>query len=142
MPIPRLLHKTLITLRQQDKVNTMYDDDAREAVQIVKKAAEKKLHGQVSFAGAGRGAKIQTYMRRGVETKAKGYVLFRFIDLDAHGIELALNDQIVQMGRMAVDYWIVMLTPEGHYADTNGATLVKAHFDDRMPARNNPGESP
>jgi hypothetical protein len=140
MPIPNLLHKTLITIRQQNRTQTEWDDDAREAIQEVKKDNDVKLHGQVSFKGAGRGDMSLEFTKGGVNETALGYILFRFVDLNARNIELQRNDQIVQMGHRAVDLWIERLTPEGHYADTDGPSLIKAHFSDRKPARNTPGD--
>lgn len=139
MPIPNLLHKTLITIRRQNKGGTAYDDDAREAIQRVKKDIDLKIQGQVNFRGAGRGDKSQEYNQRGADETGKGYILFRYIDLRRLGIELALNDQVVQIGHNPVDLWIIRLQDEGHYADQDGASLVKAYIEDRKPARNTPG---
>jgi hypothetical protein len=139
-PIPNLLHKTRIVIRPQDTTNTAYDDDAREAIQVVKKRNDVPIQGQVSFKGAGRGDNTQEYQRRGVDETGKGYILFRYIDLKKLGIELKPNDQIVQIGHKKVDLWIERLQDEGHYADQDGAALVKAHLQDRKPARNTPGE--
>jgi hypothetical protein len=134
-----LLHKTLITIRQQNRAQTEWDDDAREAIQVVKKDNDLQIHGQVSFKGAGRGDMNLEYSRRGVDEAGHGYILFRFVDLDAAGIELQRNDQVVKIGRRNVDLWIERLTPEGHYEDQDGAALLKAHLTDRKPARNSPG---
>lgn len=140
MPIPNLLHKTLIVIRQQNRSDTAYDDDAREAIQVVKKDSDVRIQGQVSYKGAGRGdVNLAVESARGRDEKGLGYILFRFIDLRALNIELQINDNIVQMGHRPVDFWIARLTPEGHYADQDGATVLKAHFTDRKPARNNPG---
>lgn len=139
MPIPNLLHKTRITIRQQNRGGTVYDDDAREAIQKVKKEADVAVQGQVSFLGEGRGDQNLSFHTRGRQEEGLGYIMFRFVDLRQLGIELSVNDQIVQMGHRAVDFWILRLTPMGHYADQDGATLLKANFEDRKPARDNPG---
>lgn len=138
-PIPNLLHKSLIIIRQQNRGDTEYDDDAREAIQVVKKSNEVRVQGQVSYKGAGRGDLNLEFSETGRSKKGKGYILFRFVDLRALGIELAENDQIIKMGHREVDLWIERLQPEGHYEDQDGATLLKAHLTDRKPARNNPG---
>lgn len=140
MPVPNLLHKTLITIRQQNRAQTEWDDDAREAIQVVKKDSDLKLYGQVSFMGAGRGDMNLEYHRRGVNEGGLGYILFRYVDLDDLGVTIQRNDQVVQIGRRAVDLWVERVTPVGHYEDQDGPTMLKAHITDRKPARNNPGE--
>ena len=64
-----------------------------------------------------------------------GYVVFRYIDLNAREITLQLDDRFVSLGGVDCDLYIVSFRPMGHYPDQGGPTLLKALFDDRQPMR-------
>lgn len=140
MPIPNLLHPIRVVIRRQDRASTDYDDDAREAIQTVKKFADQPIQAQISYAGANKSEKKLEVNRRGKSDKGAGYILLRTFDLNALGFDVEVNDQIVQIGFSAVDVWIHEIEPAAHYPETGGASLLRCHFKDRKPARNNPGE--
>lgn len=71
----------------------------------------------------------------GVESAARGYIVFRQVDLTAAGFTLQLNDRIAAQGHLVDEVYIVKIEPFAHYADQNGATLFKAWFADRKPAK-------
>lgn len=139
MPIPNLLHPTRIGIRQTVPSATAYDEDAREAIQEVAQADVIIAPGQVNFREAGQGHPIQEFTRGGVDETGMGYILFRYIDLNALSIDLKPNDRIVSMGHLTCDLYIFKLVPTGHYPDTNGASMVKAYVRDRAPSRQSPG---
>lgn len=140
MPIPNLLHPVPVLVQQINKVDqtvssdgTWFDDDFREPVQHVADATagEIQVPGQVRW---GMDEKLRATLT-GAMAESDGYVLFRYVDLEAKSIELKQNDRITKLGKIDVDVYIVGLRPEGHYSDIGGATLVKAFFKDRQPSR-------
>jgi len=131
MTLPFLLHPVPITVERLDTASTLYDEDAREAVQQASRATEVTIPGQVKW---GSVDKVEME-RQGVAEGADGYVLFRKVDLDAASIELAPNDRITRIGHVETDVYVLKLQPMGHYTDQVGHTLVRAWFEDRTPAK-------
>ena len=73
----------------------------------------------------------------GIEQSAKGYVLFRMVDLLNHPsgpISLKQNDKFIKLGTIVKDVYIVGLRYSGHYPDQAGPTLVKAFYADATAA--------
>jgi len=133
---PNLIHPVPIKIQQLDVAETYYDDDYREPVQ---QAAHKNyaiVPGQIKWGSDDR----LSATRGGAEEGADGYVLFRYVDLAKAGITLKLNDRMIQLGKLDTDVYIIRLQPMGHYSDMGGATLVKAYFADRQPARQRLGD--
>lgn len=139
MPIPNLIHPVPIVIEQIDKTRqednagagSWFDDDFREPVQQAARAATVTVVGQPRWGDAQKlGAS-----RSGPESEANGYVLFRYVDLEGKSIELQQNDRFLKIGKLNTNVYIVSLRPEGHYDDIGGATLVKAFFKDRQPAK-------
>jgi hypothetical protein len=135
MPIPNLLHPVPVKIRQLSRSTTVYDDDAREPIQIVGRTSELTVQGQVRWYEQYR----QEPTLVGVVEGASGYVLFRLADLEAQSVVLQRQDQFVQIGSRETDVYVVALEWVGHYADQGGPTMVKAHFADRQPARQTRG---
>lgn len=135
MPIPNLLHPVPIKIRQLSRATTVYDDDAREPIQVVGRTAELTVSGQVRWYEQYR----QEHTRVGTVEGASGYVLFRLADLAAQSITLQRQDQFIEIGGRATDVYVVSLEWVGHYDDQGGPTMVKAHFADRQPARQTRG---
>lgn len=131
MPLPNLLHPVPVVIRQIDKANTHYDSDFREPVQRVARRNNVTLPGQIAWANDKR---VQ-YTRGGNRYDADGYVLFRYVDLNAAGITLAVDDRFITLGGLAVNVYIKHFQPMGHYTDAGGPTLVKAFFGDKDPAK-------
>jgi hypothetical protein len=128
---PRLIHPVSVTIQRIDRATTVYDEDAREPVQQASRFTNLILQGQPRWT-SGEQLRIS---RDGPTVDADGYVLFRYRDLDAAGITLQINDRITQIGRRTLEVYIVRLDDAGHYTDTNGASLVRAWFKDRKPAK-------
>lgn len=139
MVMPNLIHPVPIVIeqidqeRQEDNAGdgTWFDDDFREPVQQAARAASIQCPGQPKWGSSSRlGASLA-----GAESEATGYVLFRYVDLEAKSITLRKNDRFTLIGKQATDVYIVSLRPEGHYTDQGGATLLKAFFKDRQPSK-------
>lgn len=126
-----------IIIQQLDLAATIQDEDYREPVAQAARSSKKTVNGQVAWGGDADLA----YTKGGVQLKADGYVLFRYVDLAAAtpSITLRDNDRFTKLGLLEVDVYIVKLQPVGHYTDQGGATMVKAFFMDRQPARQGRG---
>ncbi len=135
MPIPNLLHPVPIEIEQLDKGNTYYDDDAREPIQFAARKTKITVSGQVNW-GAAMAA---DHERTGAVENASGYVLFRYVDLEAAGVVLQREDRFTSIGGVVTDVYVDRLVPRGHYPDIGGPTMVKAYFVDRQPARQQRG---
>ncbi len=135
MPVPNLIHPVPIDIQQIVKSETIYDDDLREPVQQAARPVTVKTVGQVKWNSQ---FELESQLGGAVEG-SRGYVLFRRIDLEIQGIVLANNDRISKMGVRDTDVYITRLEPVGHYPDQSGHTLIKAHFNDRAPARQTRG---
>jgi len=139
MVLPNLIHPVPIVIEQIDKTRqednagqgSWFDDDFREPIQ---QAAHKAI---VTCVGQPRWGDAQKLgaSRTGPESEARGYVLFRYVDLEAQNITLQQNDRLLKIGKLDTNVYIISLRPEGHYSDQGGATLVKAFFKDRQPAK-------
>jgi hypothetical protein len=131
MPIPNLIHPVDVKVEQISKAETFFDEDAREPVQHAARAATVTLKGQVRW----RGQFNLSAGVEGAELNADGYVLFRYIDLNAASVELQPNDRFVEIGGRETNVYIDRVEHLGHYPDVNGPTLVKAYFVDRQPSK-------
>lgn len=133
--IPRLLHPVPIVIEQISKGATIYDPDSREPIQSAARTSQKTVQGQVKWGGD---LSLQVAAGGALEG-SRGYVLFRYVDLEAQGVELQQNDRLVKIGNREVDVYVVEVTDCGHYTDQGGATMIKAHFADREPSRQRRG---
>jgi hypothetical protein len=135
MTIPNLLHPVPIYIQQIDTDNTLYDDEFREFIGQETLTEAVMVPGQVkqTFDYSVKSA------RRGRKEDSSGYILFRYVDLNAAGITLALNDRISKIGTIDTDVYINVLEPEGHYEAIGGPTVVKAYFTDKQPVRQTRG---
>ena len=129
--LPRLIHPVDCTIEQIDTASTAYDEDAREPIQHAARKTAVVVQGQPKW----RSEKDLETARGGSTDAAAGYVLFRYADLTAAGVTLRVNDRITIQGHLADEVYVTRLQPMGHYSDQNGATLVKAWFRDRKPAK-------
>lgn len=136
MPRPRLLHPILCKIEQIDHDNTLLEDAyLKSSIGPVGRATAVSVYGQVEEAGA----KKASMMEGGIALQYDGYVLFRWEDLEAQSINLQAGDRISEIGEgtrlRAVDLYIVSVQNGGHYQTYTGATLIKAFYQDRHPAR-------
>lgn len=131
--VPKLIHPTPVEIQQINRVATKMDPEAREPVQQAVRATTVIVNGQPKWV-----SQLQKGHDKGGSTETSiGYVLFRLIDLDALGISLQQNDRFKKIGRIVTDVFIMRLEYTGHYDE--GPTLVKAHFRDRQPGKQNRG---
>jgi hypothetical protein len=131
MPVPNLIHPVPIIVEQLGTSDTLMDNDIREPIQQSVRAASKTVQGQVNW-DESDGLRMAA---GGNMPSSSGYVLFRFVDLDAKSIILKVNDRLLKIGHAVTNVYITRFKLVGHYPDTGGATMVKAFFDDRTPSR-------
>ena len=132
MVVPNLLHKVSIEITQISKATTFYDDDAREPIQHAARVAPVVVDGQVNWLGDRDGGQEQQANKGGASIKSTGYILFRYVDLNAKGITLRHEDRISKIASQDYDLYIHKLVPMGHY---KAPTLVRAYFSDRQPSK-------
>lgn len=131
MTRPRLIHPVLITIEPATVAETIYDEDAREPVQHLKRSATVELPGQVSWGET----EDMEMTEGGAVLSADGYVLFLKEDLDKLSLELKANDRVKKLGWNTVDLYLVRFQWMGHYSDMGGATMLRAWFRDRSMVR-------
>lgn len=131
MVLPNLIHPVPCAIEQIDRPATLYDEDAREPVQYAARATSIVVPGQPRWTSE---RELEVAAGGPIEG-ARGYVLFRYADLVARGVTLAINDRITMQGQLIDEAYVVRLQPMGHYSDQNGASLVRAWVADRKPAK-------
>lgn len=131
MPQPNLLHPVPVTIEQKATATTVYDEDAREPVGDVERTTPVIVEGQAKW----RDQFAVDMEPGGIQETSDGYVLFRRVDLDAESVTLQVFDRITRIGNIDTDVYITRLEWTGHYPDQGGPTMVKAHFADRQPAK-------
>jgi hypothetical protein len=130
MPIPNLKHPVPINIESVDQGETIYDDNHREPVQQSVVTQINSVPGQIKWFK--EEMEIDTGGRKVLAT---GYVLFRYVDLASHSLNLKFNCRFTKLGNESALVFVVGLTPIAHYPDQGGATMVKAFFNDRQPAK-------
>lgn len=131
MVLPNLIHPVPVIIEQWVAGETIYDEDTREPIQQAARSVRQTVNGQVSWT-----LKDDVIIAEGgTRLSADGYVLFRYVDLSAAGVTLQKQDAIKKIGWMDVNVYIIAMKPCGHYPDQNGASMVKAYFNDRAPSR-------
>lgn len=134
---PRLLHPVLVTIQQIDRDNTFQDEDYREPVQQSARKVNVSLQGQITWE---RHENVRNrHLEIGDIGDSDGAVLFRLSDLERLGIELAINDRIIQCGSVELDCYISSFQYTGHYSHLNGPAFLKAFFVDKRPKRQGRG---
>ena len=131
MVLPNLLHPVLVKIEQIDKTNTVYDSKAREPIQQANRKVFVTIPGQVNWV---RTESIQA-QKGGIRETAQGYILFRKVDLDALNVVLDYGDRILKIGHLDVELYVSDQEWQGHYADQNGGSLLRAYFQDRKPGK-------
>lgn len=131
MVLPNLLHPVPILLQRLDRGATVYDHDARTPVQTSRRLADVSVPGQVKWFSI---EELQA-AAGGATEQAKGYVVFRYIDLTARAASVAMGDRIQFTGNAAQEVYVTRLEPFAHYPDQGGPSMVKAWFTDRKPAK-------
>lgn len=135
MPIPMLLHPIPVSIQVSMPANTFFDDDFRETVQQSARSATVIVNGQPKW-----GKDVSLDMQKGgAREDSIGYVLFRYVDLDAASVDLKRGDRFTKIGTRDVEVYITEMLPEAHWDDQGGPTTVKAFFTDRQPGNQNKG---
>lgn len=133
--VVKLIKPTDVIIKQLDKVETEYStglSGMRENINSVIRGAEISLKAQAAF---GDRNMITKFAHLGVDEQASGYLVLRFKDLTIAGITLARGDQIIKIGQLDVDYYLLHSTgdPAAHIGAGNTFTLVRMFFGDRNP---------
>jgi hypothetical protein len=131
VPTPNLIHPINCTLERIDKAATIYDEDAREPVQRASRFDAIQISAQPHWFSE---RELQT-LAQGPNDSSRGYLLFRYVDLLSAGIMVQINDRVTMQGHLPTEVYITRTQPMGHYPDQNGASLLKAWFTDRNPAK-------
>lgn len=134
---PNLLHPIPVYLSRVEKDFTaLQDANLHEPIgQVKRPQAPTKLYAQISW---GMDKRI-SQGEGGALLDSDGYLLFRTSDLRDKYITLQIGDRIAQIGeekaKQNVDLYLIAFKWMGHYPDQQGASLVKAYFEDRSPSR-------
>jgi hypothetical protein len=131
---PNLIHGVPIEITVSAPSTTVFDEDAHEPVQQADKGTPVIVRGVPNWMVVG-GGEGYTPQKGGFTADTLGYILFRYIDLDAAGVTLKHNDRFTKIGTRPYDLFINRLAPMGHYTDMNGPSLVRAYFVDREPSK-------
>jgi hypothetical protein len=135
MPVPNLINFVDVTVEQIDKAATIYDPDSREPIQSAARAVPFTIKGRPKWLSS----KELQVMDQGAADQARGYVLFRVVDLVAQGVTIAIGDRVtvvgVAPGVTDQEVYITRLQPTAYWADQGGHTLLKAWFTDREPSK-------
>lgn len=141
MPQPKLIHPLNIVIKPLDTSTTIYDANAREAIQIVKRKVTITIAGQVEYRDFTQHAQSDArYEKQGFVGEERGYILIRYIDAAQLGYVPAIGDEITMIGLdtltpQSTIAFVHRLKPCMHYPRF-GKTAVKLYFADRKPAIN------
>lgn len=130
MPYPRLIHPTPVKIAQLDRSATVYDDKTREPIGRAARDVVVELEAQVWWKFIGK----PEAQAGGVREDVKGYLLFRWGDLQDANITLKRGDRVVQVGDRVVNLFITYFEDMAHYTVFNGSTFLKAWVGDRRPS--------
>jgi hypothetical protein len=108
------------------------DDDAREIVRGARGGTPFVIPAQIAW----KDREMAIYAPGGARYDDDGSILVRFVDMEALGIMITRGDRITAIGRMTdQSLYITDQEPCGHWADQNGATMIKFYFSQRRPSR-------
>lgn len=134
---PLLLHKTKCLIEPVDLEATSYDEDAREEIDNMARKPTITIPAQCEYRRglqSRTGSDLQTVVAGGTNLEEFGYILVRVRDCEKRGWTPAAGDRVAKMGRRLTDCYIIAIQPIGHYADQDGATLLRCYVQDRTPA--------
>ena len=131
MPQPNLISPVDCVIQPIDRVGSppRMDDDLHEPVGNPARGSTVTISAQVS---AGRFDAAEAGIG-GTVPRSMGYLCVRQLDVDALGYIPRRGDRITLIGTKTVNYYVVEVTPRGHWGDVGGNTLLKLHFADREP---------
>jgi hypothetical protein len=135
--LPHLLHKTKCVIEPVDLEGTSYDEDAREEIDNMARKPTITISAQCEYRRGMQsrtGSDLQAVVAGGTNLEEFGYILVRVRDCASKGWTPAVGDRVAKMGRRLTDCYIMAIQPIAHYADQDGATLLRCYVQDRTPA--------
>ena len=138
---PRLLHPLTVVIEPLDVGSTLYDENAREQIQIVGRKLAVEISAQVEYRDfVQHGQAEARYDAGGYMGEEKGYILVRYIDAKAKSYEPRAGDKITMIGKGSITpqpmtTFVHRIKPTIHKRRL-GKTAVKLYFADRKPAIN------
>lgn len=140
MVLPNLIHPVAVVVEPLARASSVVDDDFREPIQNASRPNRYTVKGQINWGFDDDNR--PTFL--GTESQSEGYVLFRFKDLRAAGINaIKQGDRFLSFGsgpnQQNVDVYVVKIKQMGHYPDQKGPALVRAYFQDRHPSNQTRG---
>ena len=144
MPQPKLHHPLNVVIEPLDTDSTIYDEHAREQIQVVSRSPSITIAAQVEYRDFVQHAQADaSYDRRGIKAEERGYLLIRYID--AKYVENGpyvprIGDKITMIGLgsetpQPMTAFVHRMKPTAHYPRL-GKTMVKLFYADRKPAIN------
>ena len=137
--IPELIEPVDVTIKLIDKAATPMSGGVsgkREHMNYVNREKQVILPAQIVHADLGMKVK---FSQLGADEQAKGYLVLRYIDIEAAGVELKRGHKIIKIGisgkkELDVEYYLLHSVgdPAAHFSSV-GFTLVRAFFGDRKP---------
>lgn len=132
MPVPNLIEPIRVTIEPLDSTVVVKDPDTREVMRGARGGTPFTIDAQIRW-----GMREEpTVVAAGVREAYDGYIVVRYVDMDALGVTIKRGDRITAMGRLTEQsLYILGNEPFGHYTDQNGPTLIQYNFSSRRPGR-------
>lgn len=135
--LPHLLHKTKCVIEPVDLEGTSYDEEAREEIDNMARKPTITISAQCEYRRGMQsrtGSDLQVVVAGGTNLEEFGYILVRVRDCTSKGWTPTVGDRVAKMGRRLTDCYIMAIQPIAHYADQDGASLLRCYVQDRTPA--------
>jgi len=126
--IPRLIHPQTVILEKPDRDSTVWDEDYREEHGELQYGSRYSLKAQVSY----KKFRYKEATKDGAMFAGDGYLFFNRNALAEEGFAVAIDDHIVSISGLSVDYYIIDIVPAGHY---NVPYFLMAIFERRKEGR-------
>jgi len=128
---PNLIHPVPVYVeRVADADDTLWDEDANEPIGERERQSAVRLRAQVRW----RSIEDPDWQWAGVDEKTRGYLVFRYRDLERRGVTIERGDRITKVGKRTVNLFVTGFEDAAHYTDLGGAGFLLAFFEDRTPA--------
>lgn len=131
MPVPNLIHPIPVTIEPIEAAAAVWDAEAREPLHGARSTSSFVINAQISW-------DLERNPRdhpAGVAEESTGYILVRYVDMDAQSVSIKRGDRITKIGARAMDLYVTGTKPRAHWPDQGGPTLVRFYFGDRQPVR-------
>lgn len=130
--IPFLVQPVDVIIEQLNEGSTVYDENAREAIGQVARAAPITLSAQVSYSKTD-GPSWKFGGQGGVSSDSLGRVAFMKRTLDAAGITLARGDRITSIAGNAQNLYLTEEKLAGHFSGVTN--IIVWRFEDKRPGK-------